>query len=104
MTTSNRAALLNKIHKVLKRTYKPAPIKGDQPVLETLLLACCLENASHDVAQTMLSKLRASFFDWNEIRVTTVKELAEVMEVLPEPAEAAGRLKGILQSVFESDY
>ena len=104
MTTSNRATLINKTHKVLKRTYKHTPTKGEQPVLESLLFACCLENARHDLAHDMLAKLRAAFFDWNEIRVTTVKELAEVMDGLPEATEAAARLKGVLQSVFESDY
>jgi len=104
MSTPNRAALLTKTHKVLKRVYKTAPPKNDQPLLESLLFASCLENARHDVAQQAFEKLRAAFFDWNEIRVSTVKELAEVIDALPEPAEAAARVKGILQSVFESDY
>ena len=104
MTTPNRASLLNKTHKVLKRSYKPTPVKGDQPLFESLLFASCLENTRYDVAQEGFAKVRAAFFDWNEIRVSTVKELAEVMACLPEPSEAATRLKGILQSVFESDY
>ena len=104
MTTPNRAALLNKTHKVLKRTYKHTPTKGDQPLLDALLFACCLENTPHEMAQTALAKVRGAFFDWNEIRVSTAKELAEVMHELPEPLEAASRLKGVLQSVFESDY
>jgi endonuclease-3 len=104
MSTPNRASLLNKIHKVLKRTYKPSPSKGDQPLLEALLFASCLENARHEQAVAAFAKLRAAFFDWNEIRVSTVKELAEVLDALPEPAEAAARVKGVLQSVFESDY
>jgi hypothetical protein len=104
MSTPNRAALLNKTHKVLKRTYKYNSVRGEQPLLESLLLACCLENARHDVAQETFAKLRSAFFDWNEIRVSTVKELAEVMHTLPDASAAAARLKGILQSVFESDY
>jgi endonuclease III len=104
MTTPTRAAILTKTHKLLKRSYKHNPLKGDQPLLESLLFACCLENARHDLAQTAYAKLRNSFFDWNEIRVSTVKELAEVLDSLPEPSEAAARFKGILQSVFESDY
>jgi endonuclease-3 len=63
-----------------------------------------LENARFEAAQSAFGKLRAAFFDWNEIRVSTVKELAEVMPELAEPSEAAARVKGILQSVFESDY
>lgn len=104
MTTPNRAATLNKTHKVLKRTYKYAPTKGDLPLLESLLFACCLENARYDAAVEAFAKLRAAFFDWNEIRVSTVKELAEVMSQLPDSAGAAARVKGVLQSVFETDY
>ncbi len=104
MSTTNRTALLNKLQRVLKKTYKPASTRGEHPLLETLLFACCLENAHHDVARETLDKLRASFFDWNEIRVSTVKELAESLSALPEPVAAATRLKGVLQAVFETDY
>jgi endonuclease-3 len=104
MSTTNRAALLTKIHKVLKKHGKAHVAKGEQPLLETMLLAACLEDAHHDTAESVLLNIRSTFFDWNEVRVSTVKELSEVMEPLPDPAAAATRLKGILQSVFESDY
>jgi endonuclease III len=104
MSTTNRASLLNKTHKVLKRTYKHTPTKGDHVLLDTLLFAALLENARHDTAVQAYETVRRAFFDWNEIRVSTVKELAEVMSMLPDANEAAARLKGILQSVFESDY
>lgn len=104
MTTPNRAATLTKTHKVLKRTYKPTTTKGDAPLMECLLFASCLENARHDAAQEAFAKLQGAFFDWNEIRVSTVKELAEVLHALPDATEAAARVKGVLQSVFESDY
>ncbi len=104
MSTTNRTALLNKLQRVLKKTYKPATARGDHPLLETLLFACCLENAHHDIAHDALQKLRESFFDWNEIRVSTVKELAESLSTLPDSLAAAARLKSVLQAVFESDY
>lgn len=104
MTTPNRAATLTKTHKVLKRTYKHTSTKGDAPLLECLLFASCLENARYEAAQEAFAKLQAAFFDWNEIRVSTVKELAEVLHSLPDATEAAARVKGVLQSVFESDY
>jgi endonuclease III len=103
-STTNRASLLNKTHKILKRTYKHTPTKGDQPLLESLLFAACLENSRFDATVQAFETLKNSFFDWNEIRVSTVKELAEVLSGLAEPTEAAIRVKGILQSVFESDY
>jgi len=56
------------------------------------------------VAAEVLETLKKTFFDLNEIRVSTVKELSEVMQPLADPPAAAARLKGILQSVFESEY
>ena len=91
MSTPSRTSLLHKLHKALKRGYKYTPLKGEQPVLEALLFACCLENARTEVARQALDKLRGAFFDWNEIRVSTVKELAEVLAALPEPALRAAR-------------
>jgi len=104
MTTPNRTALLNKLHKVLKKHYKPSSNRHDQPVLESLLFAACLENSRPATAEAVFEKLKTSFFDWNEVRVSTVRELAEIMNELGDPETAAVRIKGILQSVFESEY
>lgn len=104
MSASNRAALINKIYKVLKKYYKPVKPPDDRTLLEHLLYACCLENASYEAADEAFAKAQQSFFDWNEIRVTTVAELAESLTSLPDPASAAKRLKRCLQSVFEAHY
>ena len=103
MANPNRMALLTKMHKVLKKHYKPAAIP-DRPVLEHLLYACCLENAAYEQADKAFAAVSTSFFDWNEVRVSTVKELAEVMNVLPAAGAAAANLKRVLQGVFESTY
>lgn len=103
MAAPNRSALLTKMHKVLKKHYTPVPTP-ERPVLEQLLYACCLENARYEAADKAYAAVSTTFFDWNEVRVSTVKELAEVMHALPEPQAAAGRLKRTLQSVFEASY
>jgi endonuclease-3 len=104
MSASNRAALLAKTLKVLKKHYKPVAPPSDRSVLEHLLYACCLENSRHEDVDEVMAKLQQSYFDWNEVRVTTVSELAEVMSVLTDPSDAATRLKRTLHSVFESRY
>jgi len=104
MSTPNRAALLTKIHKVLKKHYKPAVPHEEQPLLEALLFASCLENTHFETAAKVYHTIKTSFYDWNEVRVTTVKELSEAMAALPDPVAAATHLKGVLQSVFESEY
>ena len=104
MTGSNRAAILSKVHKVLKKYYKPAVPPAERSVLEHLLYACCLENARVEAADEAFAKLKELFFDWNEVRVTTTTELAEVMTSIPDASAAATRIKKSLQSVFEASY
>lgn len=104
MATVNRTALLTKAHKVLKKHFKPVSPNPDRPVLEQLLFACCLENAPFEPAEEVFARLGETFFDWNEVRVSTVPELAAVMKSLPDPREAATRLKRVLQGVFEATY
>jgi endonuclease-3 len=69
-----------------------------------MLYACCLENAQYEAADKAYAALSTAFFDWNEVRVSTVKELSEVMHMLPEPGAAAGNVKHVLQTVFEATY
>ena len=99
-----RGQLIPKLHKALKAAYKPVPFNTNRPLLDQVLVACCLENAPYDVAEKACARLIETAFDLNEIRVTTVAELAETLHDLPDPAHAALSLRRVLQSVFESTY
>ncbi len=102
--TTNRSAVISKLYKVLKKHYKPVVPPADRPALEHLLYSCLLENARFEVADEAFAKLKELYFDWNEIRVTTVTELAEGMGGIPDASAAAQRVKRSLQSVFEGGY
>lgn len=104
MSTPNRASLLTKTFRVLKKHYKSIIPSKDRTILEHLLYACCLENTQPETADEAYAKLQESYFDWNEIRVTSVNELAEVLNPLTDPIDAATRLKQVLQMVFETHY
>src|SRR4051794_4043406 len=104
MASPNRTALLNKLQRLLKQHYKPVALSHDRPLLEHMLYACCLENAPYDTADRIYDHLSKSFFDWNEVRVSTLTELSEAMHSLPDPPAAASNLKRVLQGVFESTY
>ncbi len=101
---SGRKALIAKLHKALKSQYRPVVANTGRSMLEQVLFACCLENSQHDVAEKAFARLLESYFDLNEIRVTTVAELAETLQGLPDPARAALALRRVLQGVFESTY
>jgi hypothetical protein len=104
MANPNRTALLNKTHRVLKQHYKPVAPPGDRPLLEHMLYACCLENAPFESADKVYDHLHKAFFDWNEVRVSTLTELTEAMHSLPDPLASASNLKRVLQAVFETTY
>jgi hypothetical protein len=102
--STNRTAILGKIHKVLKKHYKPVAPPAERTVLDHLLYAACLENARYEAADEAFAKLKELYFDLNEIRVTTVTEISEGMTAVPDAAAAAQRVKRALQSVFETNY
>ena len=104
MAASNRAKLITKLHTVLKKHYEIPPAQPTRPLLEHLLYACLLEDAPAELADEGFAKCEQDFFDWNEVRVTTVTELSQVLSRLPNSAMAARRLKENLQAVFEEFY
>ncbi|MFG0265570.1 MAG: hypothetical protein ACF8AM_10525 [Rhodopirellula sp. JB055] len=104
MSATNRAKLITKLQAALKKHYDVAPATPSRPLLEHALYACLLEDCPADLADEGLAKLEQDYFDWNEVRVTTVTELAGVLSSLPDPSKAAQRLKSILQAIFEEFY
>ncbi|HEX4000109.1 MAG TPA: hypothetical protein VHX65_16265 [Pirellulales bacterium] len=104
MGNSNRTALLTKAHRILKQHYTPIGVPLERPLLEHLLFALVLENAPFDAAEKIYTHLSKNFFDWNEVRVSTVMELSEVARPLPDPGATASNIKRVLQGVFESTY
>ncbi len=104
MAQASRSAQIEKLHKVLRKHYKPVAIDQQRSVLEHLLFACLLEDAAYEAAETALAALVHTFFDWNEVRVTSVSELCEVMAMLPDARGAAHRIKRVLQAIFEKTY
>jgi endonuclease-3 len=101
-TTVNKQKLLNQLLGVVKKGAADEPeAKG---VLEQLIFGLCRENATLDQAEQVYQNLRTRFFDWNEIRVSSVREVEEAFEDTPEAEAKAQRLISFLQEVFELTY
>ena len=74
------------------------------PVLEQFIYGLCRENATREQADSAFENLKDRFFDWNEIRVSSNRELEEVMEGLSDTEPRAQRLISFLQEVFETEF
>ena len=104
MGSMQRADRFEQLFKALKKHYKPVTPISDRKVLDHLLYACCLQDATYEAADEAFAKLQQAYFDSNEIRVTTIAELSESLTSLPHAAAAASRIKKLLQGMFESRY
>lgn len=104
MSTKNRGDRIQLLVKAVFKNFTPVIAPSDRTVLEHLIYACCLEDAPYDAADEAFHRLQESFFDWNEVRVTTVTELMEHLSHLPDSRAAAERVKNNLQSIFETRY
>jgi endonuclease III len=104
MATPNRSALINKTLKVLRKHYKPVTPPKDRSLFEHLIFACLVEDSPNESAEQVFGALKQEYFGWNEVRVSTIRELTDALKPLVNPAESASRLKQTLHSVFESVY
>jgi endonuclease-3 len=99
----HKQRVLNRILTTLKRDLKAEEPEA-RPVLEQFLFAVCREGTTRDRADHAYQNLRASFYDWNEIRVSSVREIADALVPLPDAETRAHRIIRILQEVFETTY
>ncbi len=104
MSAKNRADLISKLYKFVKKEFEVVPLASNRTVADHMLYGCCLENSTFEAADEAFAKLQENYFDWNEVRVTTVVELADLMKGLADPRAAAVSLKKTLHGIFETFY
>src|SRR5258708_4923178 len=96
-------------HKGFKQRFSTAvknkPAEEERrPVLEQFLYALCREGVTREQADCAYRGLREQFFDWNEVRVSSVRELADSLQSLPNSEARAQRIIEFLQEVFETTF
>lgn len=104
---TNKQQLLNQAYLALKKKYAPPAVDDAaerRPVLEELVYAICREGSTPAEADRGYATLRKTFVDWNEIRVSTIQEVADILRPLPGAGAKAKRIIGLLQKVFEERY
>jgi endonuclease III len=108
-TTTNKQRLFTHILGQLPKAGKGGPDGGARlpeslPVLEQFLYAICRQGTTREEADRAFNHLRERFFDWNEVRVSSQRELGEVFDDVPDGDLRGQRLVSFLQEVFETTY
>ena len=102
---TNKQQLLTQAHTALKKKYPVAePAEERRPVLEELVYAILREGTTRADADRAYDAIRKTFIDWNEVRVSTVQEVADALRPIPQAGNRAMRIIGLLQKVFEERY
>src|SRR5438445_12753646 len=99
-TAINKSRLIQHVFTALGKASKFPPHQ-ERPVLEQFIYALCREGATRDQADHAFRALGEQFYDWNEIRVSSARELADILDPLPDAEARAQRLIDFLQEVFE---
>jgi hypothetical protein len=100
-----KAKKFQKFMKSLEEKHGPAMPEKDRPLLERFVYSLL---AYYNPAANAKKVIKAftdekTYTSWNEVRVSTVRELADVLREhkIDQPEVWAPRLKQILQKVFE---
>lgn len=102
-TTTNKQRILTQVFGTLRKRYEPGEPKT-RPVFEQFVYAVLREGATREQADRAYSTLQERFFDWNEVRVSSPKEVEEALADLPAAELRASRLISLLQEVFETTF
>jgi endonuclease-3 len=102
-TTVNKQRLLTQLLTGLGKAGKAADPEG-RPVLEQFLYALCREGTTRELADQAYRALQDRFFDWNEVRVSSAREVADAIDMLPGHETRAQRIIEFLQEVFETTF
>ncbi|MFO0864840.1 MAG: hypothetical protein U0744_09350 [Gemmataceae bacterium] len=105
-TMTNKQKLVSQVFTVLGKAAKlPETEAESRPLLEEFIYALLREGATAAAADQAFAALKKSFFDWNEIRVSAVQEIAEVIaKHVKAPESRSQRMIEFLQDVFETNF
>ena len=96
----SRARLLRKALGILEKHNGRRRRRRPPDALETLLVSVLAGDGNDLLAAEILEKLRVELVDWNELRVTSAREIEELIAPLNNAAEKAAQVRDILHTLF----
>lgn len=101
---ADKSQVCRRLVQALQKLYGKSVPAFQASVLDTMLFAVCLEDNRWEQAEGGLKLLISSFFDLNEIRVSSVTELERALHGLAHADLKGMRIRAILRHVFEGTY
>lgn len=100
--SSEYAPRLKKLYNRLKRENGSSAKMEELEPVDALIMACLTETAPETKSRTALNRLRQSYVDFNELRVSRSAEIVEILgKTFPEAEKVAQKIIAVLGEVYE---
>ncbi|MCA8999441.1 MAG: hypothetical protein KDA80_20770 [Planctomycetaceae bacterium] len=104
LKAADKQSILKKVVAEAKKRYGASLPKQAWPTFETLLFAVLVEDVTHEQAERAYTRMTETFFDLNEIRVSSVTEIEQSLGEIDDASWKAMRVREALQHTFEKHY
>lgn len=101
---AKKPSKLDTIHDKLADKYGPIDMSGVNTPLDLALYAYMTLHLPLEEAARAFQFFKANFVDWNEVRISSAREVQEVLREGEEPLEHALFIKDFLQRVFLDNH
>jgi len=101
MGTNRVESLTRRILRVIRQNDDAPGQASAHPAVKELLVGVLKEEVSERRALLMLGRLERVFVDWNEVRISSLYEIAHTMDGSSKALQWAERVRGVLRRVFD---
>ncbi len=101
MASKSPTALARKVVAAVKRVNAGTLRQNDKGPVKLLLLGALSEHMPGRTALIALNRIERNFVDWNEVRVSSLHEIAEAMQDHSDGLAHAKHVRRILKRVFD---
>src|SRR5277367_970516 len=104
MATPSKTQFLTEVQALLKKRYKIGPSLEKLSILEAVVYGIIHEDSTRAQANQALARFKEGFFDWNEVRVSSLEEIQGVLKGMSDAEGRAFRIRRFLRQLFEKTY
>lgn len=104
MPSRSRRASAAAVYKALRKKFGARSAYAKKDPLDHVMFNILLSGASLDKAERAFSAIKSSYVDWNEVRVTSVRELSSLLESKRCAPKKAEFIKAFLQRLYLDNH
>jgi endonuclease III len=101
---SSKSILTSQVIDELKTAFPKAEEFPKLPIVESVILAILRENRSLQDSLRALNEFRKNYFDFNELRVSELREIQTIIGHVPDSELRARAIRKFLKQIFQKNY